>query len=118
MVTTLDIITDELFEYIEDNFDEPENYDSYDEMRDDILAQEYDICEYCANNNDWADCEPENILPIAAEFMSEMEYDRKDILKYIVSYDTMVLYAYFKGFDAALAKFMSNYDDYDFYRHF
>lgn len=114
MVTTLDTIVDELFEYIEDNFDEPENYDSYDELRDDILSQETEIVEYCANNSDWADVEPENILPLAAEFMSNMGYERKDILKHIKSYDTMVFYAYFQGFDAALAKFMSNYYDYDF----
>lgn len=109
----MDTIVDELFEYLEDNF-EPEDYDSYDEMYDDIISQETDIVEYCANNNDWASVEPEDIMPIAAEFMSRMEYDRTEILKYIKSYDTMVLYAYFEGFDEAFGLFMSNLDDFDF----
>ena len=113
MDETITAIVDELFEYIEDNF-EPEDYESYDEMRDDIISQEDDIVEYCARNSQWADVEPENIMPIAADFMSMFEYDSKEILKRIKSYDTMVFYAYFTGFDTALDQFMSNLDDYDF----
>jgi hypothetical protein len=113
IVEAIDIIVSEIVDYLNDNFSADE-YDSYEDMCDDIIAQETDIVEYCANASDWADTEPEDIMPLAAEFMSRMEYDRKEILKYIKSYNTMVVYAYLEGFDTAYAQFTSNFDEYDF----